>query len=84
MNKVRTPIHLKDARLFLDECMRTREPVSIIALTKEGKKNIYTGWIVQSSYFLAGTHDIRNPKNGQIRKIKDILIFNINGHPIYL
>lgn len=82
--KVKSAIHLKEAQLFLDECHRTREKVWVTALTKEGQLHRYDGWIVQSSYWRAGTHDLRNPKNGQIRKLRDVLIFDINGHPVYI
>ena len=83
-SKVKSAIHLKDAQLFLDECRRTRERVWIVALSKDGRIYRYDGWIVQSSYWRAGTRDLLNPKNGQVRKVRDVLIFNVNGHPLYI
>lgn len=82
--KVKKAIHLKEAQLFLDECKRTHEPVWIVALTKDGELLKLDGWLVQSSYWTRGTHDFRNPRNGQFRKVRDILIFKVNGHPIFI
>lgn len=82
--KVKSAIHLKEAQLFLDECRRTREKVWVTALKKDGSIRHYDGWIVQSSHWTAGTHDLLNPKSGQVRKVRDVLIFNVNGHPLYI
>jgi hypothetical protein len=82
--KVKSAIHLKEAQLFLDECKRTREPVWVVALSKDGTLHRYDGWLVQSGHFTAGTHDLVNPKSGQMRKVRDVLIFYVNGHPIYI
>ncbi len=82
--KVKKAIHLKEAQLFLDECKRTREKVWVVALDAEGVIHRYDGWLVQSSYWRAGTHDFYNPVSRQIRKVRDILIFEINGHPVYI
>ena len=84
MNKVKSAIHMKDMQLFLDECKRTHELVSIVALKANGEKMELKGWKVISGYWPRGTHDFRNPQNGQIRKVKDLLIFSINGHPVYI
>lgn len=84
MNKVKQPIHLKDAQLFLDECCKTHEKVKIVALTSTGEIRRYDGWQVISSFWRAGTHNILNPVSGQKRKVRDVLIFFINEHPIYL
>lgn len=76
---------MKEVQLFLDECIRTRELVTIVTLTQEGKKVVYEGWQVLSSWWKRGTHDLLNPKNRQqIRKVRDVLIFEINGHPVYI
>lgn len=82
--KIKKPIQLKAAQLFLDECMRTREPLWIVALSKDGTLHRYDGWLVQSAWWRAGTHDLLNPANGQIRKVRDVLIFSINGHPLFI
>ena len=81
---VKSAIHLKDAQLFLDECRRTHELVTVVALDQHGNIIRYEGWKVLSSWWRVGTHDFVNPKSGQIRKVRDILIFEINNHPIYI
>lgn len=82
--EVKSAIQLKEAQLFLDECRRTHERVWVVALSKDGTVHRYDGWLVQSGYWQAGTHDLRNPENGQVRKVRDVLIFYINGHPLYI
>lgn len=82
--KVRKAIHLKEAQLFLDECKRTRERVNLTVLTKKGELVKLEGWIVLSSWWTRGTHDLMNPANRIVRKVRDILIFDINGHPVYI
>ena len=82
--QVKSAIHLKDVQLFLDECQRKQERVWITALTSKGEIHQYDGWLVQSSHWRAGTHDFLNPVSRQIRKVRDVLIFSINGHPVYI
>ncbi len=77
-------LYIKDAQLFLDHCTKTREPVSVTALKADGSILRLDGWICVSGWWKVGTHDFRNPVNGQIRKVRDVLIFNINGHPVYV
>ena len=82
--KYKSALHLREAQLFLDECAKTHEPVSLIFLKKDGTQVLLEGWIVISSWWTHGTHDLKNPVSGQIRKVRDILIFNVNGHPVFL
>ena len=82
--KVKSAIHLKEAQLFLDECQRTHELVWLVALKQTGEICRYEGWQVISSWWRRGTHDLLNPKNGEKRKVRDILIFEVNRHPVYL
>ena len=82
--RVKSAIHLKEAQLFLDECKHTHELVTVVALTKDGEKIRYEGWQVMSGWWQRGTHDLLNPRNGQKRKVRDVLIFEINGHPVYI
>lgn len=84
MSKVKSAIYLREAQLFLDECKRTHEPVWIVALKMNGELLRLDGWQVISGYWQAGTHDYRHPMSGQIRKLKDLLLFEINGHPVYV
>lgn len=83
--RVKSAIHLKDAQLFLDECKRTHELVWLTVLKMDGTIVKYEGWQVISSWWQRGTHDVMNPRNqSQKRKIVDVLIFEINGHPVYI
>lgn len=81
---MKTPIYYKDAQKFLDECIRTRELVSLTVLLQDGTLRRYDGWMVISSHWKGGSHTLKSPTSKEIRKVRDILIFNINGHPIYL
>lgn len=82
--KTKSAIHLKEAQLFLDECRKTREKVWVKALSAKGEVLNFDGWLVQSSHFNAGTHNLYSPKSRQIRKVRDVLIFEVNGHPVYI
>ena len=85
MKKPRTPIYLKDAQKFLDECISTRELVNLTVLKLDGTKVEYKGWQVLSSHWKRGTHDLINPyARERIRKVIDVLIFEINGHQVYI
>lgn len=81
---VKTALYIRDAQLFLNECIRTRERVRVIALKADGTPVSYDGWLVSSQNFRAGTHKLINPKNRQVRQIRDVLIISINEHPVYL
>lgn len=84
MAATKTALYLKDAQLFLDSCIKSREPVNIVALKADGSLLLLDGWLCISGWWSKGFHDFKNPRNGQIRKVRDVLVFNINGHPVYL
>ena len=44
----------------------------------------YKGWKVLNQYWKGGTTRIKNPKNGEIRAVCDILIFRYNNLDVYL
>ena len=44
----------------------------------------YEGWEVINQYWKNGTTRLRNPKNGEIRSVCDILIFRYNNLDVYL
>lgn len=81
---MKQPIYYKEAQKFLDECIKTRELVSLTVLLQDGTLRRYDGWMVISSHWKGGSHTLKSPTSKEIRKVRDILIFNINGHPIYL
>lgn len=84
MAQVKSALYIRDAQLFLNECIRTRELVRVLALKADGTPVTYDGWLVSSQNFSAGTHKLLNPKTRQVRQIRDVLIFRINNHPVYL
>jgi hypothetical protein len=81
---IKTALYYKDAQQFLDACVKSRELVTIKALKSDGSILQLDGWQVTSGHWTARTHNFRNPANGQLRKVRDILIFKINNHPVYL
>lgn len=81
---VHSALYLKDAQKFLDECVRTHETVFVTALTADGSVIRYNGWRVTSTWWRGGTVNLLNPRSGQIRKVRDVLIFMINNHPVYI
>lgn len=82
--KVKSPIYYKDMQRFLDECIITREPVSIVALTSKGELIDYSGWLVISTWWQGGTVNLLNLRSGEKRKARTILIMKVNDHPVYL
>ncbi len=81
---MQSSLYIKDAQLFLDHCKQTQEPVSVVALKADGSILRLDGWVVISGWWRRGTHDFKNPRNGQIRKVRDVLLFYVNNHPVYL
>lgn len=82
--KILSGIRMKDMQLFLDECAERHEAVFITALTRDGRKLQLDGWICTSGHWKGGTHNFRHPDSGQVRKVRDVLIFAVNGHPVYI
>lgn len=82
--EIKNALALKDVQVFLDECIRTHEPVWVVALSKDGEICRYDGWQVSSSHWRGGTHTLLNVDSRQHRKIRDVLIFSINNHPVYI
>lgn len=77
-------LHINEVRRLLDHSRIDREPVEVECFTTDGRLIRYRGWLVKSSSWRNGTHNLVNPVNGQVRKIIDILIININGYSMYL
>ena len=82
--KPKSALYLKDAQLYLDDCQKRKEPVSITALKADGHLMTLDGWLCISGWWEKGSHDFKNPTNGQIRKVRDVLIMSVNGHPVYI
>lgn len=84
MAKVLKPISLQEAKAYLDECAEKHETVNIMALAHDGHKIVLKGWTVTSGNSVGRTHNYRNNENGEVRKIIDVLLFYVNGHPVYI
>jgi len=84
MEKVLKPISLQEVKAYLDECAEKHETVNIMALAHDGHKIVLKGWTVTSGNSVGRTHNYRNNENGEVRKIIDVLLFYVNGHPVYI
>lgn len=69
----------------LDLAAKYRQRVHLKAWKKEnGEVADYSGWIPTSGHWRGGIHRLMNPVNGQVRAVVDALIFEFNGHSVYL
>ena len=68
----------------LDLAAKYRQKVSVRAWKKDGEEVNYMGWIPTSGHWRGGIHRLANPVNGQVRAVVDVLIFEFNGHQVYL
>lgn len=84
MAKVLKSISLQEAKAYLDECAAKHEAVSIVALARDGHKVVMNGWTVTSGNSVGRTHNYRSNESGEVRKIIDVLLFYVNGHPVYI
>lgn len=78
------PIHLNEGLQLLDIARETGQKVFVKAWDSSGNVIEYSGWLVSSSNWRGGWHRLISPVSNEIRTVPDILIFNINGHQIYL
>lgn len=83
-NKTAKAIHINELRRALDISRIDRTPVDLDCW-KAGDGSIITIGLARQEFLMAtGTHNLYNPVNHQIRKVRDIFIFRYNDHPIYL
>ena len=75
-----TTIDLKTARKMLNR----GEPLEILAWKANGEILHLHNCISLRYDFYAGTRNIKLLSSGQIRKIRDCCIFNINGLEVFL
>ncbi len=68
----------------LDLAAKYRQKVSVKAWKKDGEVVDYTGWVPTSGHWRGGIHRLQNPVNNQVRAVIDVLIFEFNGHSVYL
>lgn len=80
----RNPIHFKQGQQLLDVAKETHQKVWVEAWASDGRIIRYDGWLVVGSFWRGGFHRLISPVSNEIRTVPDIMIFKINGHPIYL
>lgn len=77
-------IHINVVQQLLDKAARDSQLVNVRAWRKDGEAVNYLGWQPTSGHWRGGLHRLRNPQNGEIRAVIDVLIYELNGHPVYL
>lgn len=73
-------LHLAQARKMLE----SREPVNLSFWKKNGEIVHAENVVCTSSYYHGNTFNLKFINSEQTRKIKALLIFNINGEEVYV
>lgn len=73
-------LHLHMARKMLE----THQPVNICFWKRNGEIVRADNVVCTSSYFRGNTFNIKFLESEEFRKIKAVLIFNINGEEVYV
>lgn len=73
-------IHISTMRAMLD----AGDPVDIRLWTKSGEIQLWRNCVSLRYDFRAGTRNIKLLDSRQIRKVRDVCIFEINGLEVYL
>lgn len=73
-------LHLADARKMLD----SGQPCDIAFWKRNGEIVYARNVVCTSSNFQRNTFNLKWIASGEIRKIRAILIFNINGEEVFL
>lgn len=73
-------IHISTARHMLDK----PDPVDLAFWTKDGALIELKDCVALSYNFRSGTHNIKLLASRQIRTIRDVCLYQINGLTIYL
>ncbi len=68
----------------LDLAAKYGQRVQLKAWKKDGNVVDYSGWKPVGSHWRGGIHRLMNPVNREIRAVIDVLIFEFNGHTVYL
>jgi hypothetical protein len=77
-------LHINVVLQLLDKAAHDNALVNVRAWKKDGEAVDYLGWRPTSGYWRGGIHRLMNPVNGEIRAVIDVLIYELNGHPVYL
>lgn len=73
-------IHLSTARKML----MAPEPVDLKVWDKNGELIEFKSVVGLKSAHYAGTRNVKSLASGEIRKIRDCLIYEINGQKVFL
>lgn len=73
-------IHLSTAIKMLE----SPEPVDLVVLTKSGELRSYNNVVGLNRQHYAGSRNIKFINSGEIRKIRDCLILQINSLEVFL
>lgn len=77
-------MHITEMQRHLDTAKIWNQTVNLEYWKKDGTIIHLNGWLVIGSHWRGGTHNLRNPANGEVRKVRDINIFKFNNHEIYV
>ena len=73
-------IHISTMRKMLD----AGEPVDIKLWTKSGEVQEWNNCISLRYNFYTGTRNIKLLSSGQIRRLRDVCVFEVNGLEVFL
>ena len=82
MNK--EAFHINYVLEQLDLAAKYRQKVHLKAWKKDGNEVDYIGWLPLTGHWRGGIHRLMNPQNGEVRAVIDVLIYEFNGHTVYL
>ena len=77
-------LHINEVLKLLDKAGEERRKVNVRAWKKDGNEVDYIGWLPLTGHWRGGIHRLMNPINGDVRAVIDVLIYEFNGHTVYL
>jgi hypothetical protein len=77
-------LHINEVLQLLDKAGEERRKVNVRAWKKDGSEVDYIGWLPLTGHWRGGIHRLMNPVNGDVRAVIDVLIYEFNGHTVYL
>lgn len=77
-------VHINEVLQLLDKAGKEHKKVNVRAWKKDGNEVDYIGWLPLTGHWRGGTHRLMNPINGDVRAVIDVLIYEFNGHTVYL
>ena len=69
---------------LLDKAGKEHRKVDVRAWKSEGNEVDYIGWLPLTGHWRGGIHRLMNPANREVRAVIDVLIYEFNGHTVYL